>query len=467
MDPLRHDLSRRQMRMIGIGGAIGTGLFLGSAAAIATAGPAVVVSFLIGGAVALTLAYALSTMVAAYPGVHGFGGLAHRFLGRGPAFVQRWWYWGAQVVNVGSEALAAGIYVRLWWPQLPLWVPVAVIAIVVLAANALTVRVFGEFEYWFAMIKVVAILLFIGLGVAAIFFGLPGSPAIGLSGWTDHGGFAPFGLPGIWLAMVLVFFSYMGTESMAIAAGEARDARRDVVAATRGVVVRLLLFYVLATAVVISVVPWTDAGGTVTASPFVRLFQYAGIPAAVHIMNAVVLVAAVSAMNTNVYLTSRTLYQLSVTRHAPGVFARVNRRGVPLNALLFSGLGLVLASLLAAFAPGQAFLALVGLALGGAVLTWVLILATYLAFWRAHPERRSPRGNLLAAGSALSILVLLGVLATMSVTETFATPTRLGAPLLLLVVVAAVAHRLLGRRAGAEPGPEEPAPDPAPAGPAR
>jgi AAT family amino acid transporter len=437
------------MRMIGIGGAIGTGLFLGSGQAISTAGPAVTVAYLIGGAVAVTLAYALSRMIASHPEVAGFGGLAERYLGRGPAFAQRWWYWLAQILNIGSEALAVGIYLQLWWPALPLWVPVVLFAVLILAVNSFTVGVFGEFEYWFAMIKVVAIVVFIGVGAAAIFAGIGGQPATGLSAWTDHGGIAPHGVSGIWLAMVLVTFSYMGTEALAVAAGEARDARRDVVSATRGVVLRLLLFYVLGTAVVVSIVPWTEAaaGGSVDASPFVRLFDIAGVPAAVHVMNAVVLTAALSAMNTNVYVTSRTLHGLAGSGQAPRLFGRVNGRGVPLPALLASGAGLLLAALVAAAAPERAFLSLVGLSLSGAVLTWILILATYLAYRRA--ERPADRG--LAVAVVLALVILAAVLVTMAFSDSFRVPVLSGAPLLLAVLVAYAVHARRRNRAAPEP----------------
>ncbi|WBB75663.1 amino acid permease [Micromonospora sp. WMMD1128] len=452
---LRRDLSGRQLRMIGLGGAIGTGLFLGSGQAISTAGPAVTIAYAIGGAVAVTLAYALARMIAAHPEVGGFGGMAERYLGRGPAFAQRWWYWIAQVVNIGGEALAVGIYLKLWWPELPLWVPAVLFATLVLVVNSFTVGVFGEFEYWFAMIKVIAIVVFVGLGAVAVFVGLGGRPATGLSAWTDHGGFAPHGMSGIWLGMVLVTFSYMGTEALAVAAGEARTAGRDVVSATRGVVLRLLLFYVLGTAVVVSIVPWTEAaaGGSVDASPFVRLFDIAGVPAAVHVMNLVVLTAALSAMNTNVYVASRTLYGLAGSGQAPRVFGRVNRRGVPLPALLVSGAGLLLAALLAAVVPERAFLALVGLSLSGAVLTWILILATYLAYRRA--ER--PADPVLAGAVVLAIVVLAAVLVTMAVSDTFSVPVLSGAPLLLAVLVAYAVHARHRRSVGVpEPDAAEP-----------
>ncbi|MGC4888388.1 amino acid permease [Micromonospora sp. RP3T] len=452
---LRRELSGRQLRMIGLGGAIGTGLFLGSGQAISTAGPAVTVAYAIGGAVAVTLAYALTRMIAAHPDAGGFGGMAERYLGPGPAFAQRWWYWIAGVVNIGSEALAVGIYLKLWWPGLPLWVPAVLFATLVLVVNSFTVGVFGEFEYWLAMIKVITIVVFVGLGAVAIFVGLGGRSATGLSAWTDHGGFAPHGVGGIWLAMVLVTFSYMGTEALAVAAGEARAGGRDLVAATRGVVLRLLLFYVLGTAVVVSLVPWNEAaaGGSVDASPFVRLFDIAGVPAAVHVMNAVVLTAALSAMNTNVYVASRTLHGLAGSGQAPRLFGRVDRRGVPLPALLVSGAGLLLAALLAAVAPERAFLALIGFSLSGALLTWILILATYLAYRRA--ERPADRG--LTVAVVLAMVVLAAVLVSMAFSDTFGLPMLSGVPLLVGVLVAYAVHARR-RRAAGTPDPDAPEP---------
>lgn len=291
-DGLRRDLSGRQVGMIALGGAIGTGLFLGSGLAINHAGPAVLIAYVAAAFVALALAYALAEMVVVRPEAGGFGPISQRYLGGLASFVQRWLYWSAQVVNLGSEVVAAGIYVKFWYPGLPLWLPVVVFAAVMLAVNAAAVRFFGEFEYWFAMVKVVTIVVFVLLGLTYLVVGLPGHPAIGFS-VLARDGLVPRGVGAVWTSLTAVTFSYLGTEIVAMTAAESRDPRRDVPRAARNMALRLALFYVLAVFVLVSILPWHSvSGGGIAQSPFVRLFSLAGIPAAAGIMNAVVLTAA-------------------------------------------------------------------------------------------------------------------------------------------------------------------------------
>jgi AAT family amino acid transporter len=307
-----------------------------------------------------------------------------------------------------------------------------------LAINAGAVRFFGETEYWFAMIKVVAVVAFIVVGVSAIVFGLPGQEAVGVGALTEHGGFAPNGLGAIWLALTVVTFSFLGTEAVAVTAAESRDPGRDIPRAARRTVLRLAVFYIGAMLVVVTLLPWNtvSTGESVTESPFVRLFAQAGVPAAAAVMNVVVLTAALSAMNTNLYVTARMTYSLAADGYAPRALARTNRRGAPQRALVLSAAGLALASLVSVFAEETAFPLLVGLALFGALTTWLLIFASHLAFRRAHAGERSPvRLPGAPYTTVAAMLFVAAVLATTPFTDQFSTAWKAGVPFLVLLVV--------------------------------
>jgi hypothetical protein len=251
---LQRRLGRRQMTMLGLGGAIGTGLFLGSGLAISEAGPGVIIAYAACALIALVIAFALAEMVSVHPAAGSFGMLAGKYLGPWAGFVVQWTYWAIQAIAIGGEMIAIGIYVQFWWPQLPLWLPVAVCSIALLVINAITVSLFGEVEYWFAMIKVVAIVAFILIGAAYLFFGLPGHASPGAANFTVHGGFLPKGWSGLGLAFVFVIFSYIGTEVVAVTAAESKDPARDIPRAARSMIVRLSLFYIIAIAIVVALV---------------------------------------------------------------------------------------------------------------------------------------------------------------------------------------------------------------------
>ncbi|WP_411130163.1 amino acid permease [Streptomyces sp. x-19] len=437
---LRQELSGRQLGMIALGGAIGTGLFLGSGQGLALAGPVVVVAYAAAAVLALAVTFAVAEMASVHPEAGGFGAVAHAYLGPMAGFVQRWTYWGAQVVNIGSEAVAAGLYTRFWWPDLPLWVPVAAFSAAMVGVNALSVRFFGEFEYWFAMVKVCAIVAFVLIGVAAIVFGLPGQKPIGASTITAHGGLAPNGLTGLWMALCIAAFSYIGTETLSLTAAEARNPSRDIPRAARATVFRLALFYVLSMCVVVAIVPWTEAsdGDGVAQSPFVRLFGAAGVPAAAAIMNLVVLTAALSAMNTNLFATARTLHSLGQVGQAPARFARLSRRGTPLSALLLSTVGALAAVLISAIAPAHVFPAMISVALFNALITWLLIFATHLVFHRARRAAGHAVSPVRLAGApvttVLAMASIVAVLVTMAFTDQFRLAILAGLPCLAATI---------------------------------
>jgi len=390
-EQLSRQLTAGQLSMIALGGAIGTGLFLGSSLAVHTAGPGVIFSYVIGAVIALLLMGALSEMAVAHPTAGSFGVYAELYLSRWAGFTVRYTYWAAQCIAIGGEATAIAIYCQWWFPHTPKWLWIAGFSIGLLYVNARSVGSFGSFEYWFAMIKVVAIVLFIVFG-AMLLIGVGARTAEGFANLTQHGGLLATGWRGVWMAMVFVIFSYLGTEVVAVSAGEARDPAAAVPRAMRSMVGRLIVFYLGAIVVLVSIVPWNQIqpGADVTASPFVKVFQLTGVPAAAHLVNFVVITAAASSMNCNLYLVSRVMFSLARGGYAPAALGRVSARGIPLPALMVSGAGLALAVVVALVYPASAFVYLFGVSLFGGLYTWLMIFVTHLFFrpkWEAagHP----------------------------------------------------------------------------------
>ncbi len=437
---LARQLSTRQLAMIAIGGAIGTGLFLGSALAVRLAGPAVILTYVLGALIALLLMGTLAEMAVAHPTAGSFGVYAEIYLSRWAGFVMRYTYWAAQSIAIGGEAVAVAIYCQWWFPNTPQWIWVVAFALGLMYINARSVGNFGEFEYWFAMIKVVAIVLFIVFGVAVL-GGLGPAPALGLHNFTAHGGFFPNGVKGMWMALVFVIFSYIGSEVVAVTAGEARNPQEAVPRAMRSMVARLILFYLGAMAVLIGVVPWNqiEPGAGITASPFVRVFTLMGIPAAAHVVNFVVLTAALSSMNCNLYLATRMLFSLARGGYAPTSFGVLSTRGTPVNALLVSAAGLMIATLIAWRYPQSAYVYMFGIALFGGLFVWLLIFVTHLFFrrkWNADLARFPVRMIGYPYTTILGAILLTAILLTTWWVEGMELTLIVGLPWLAFLSVA-------------------------------
>jgi L-asparagine transporter-like permease len=368
--------------MMTIGGAIGVGLFLGSSVTIRLAGPGVILSYLFSAVVALIVAYAIAEMAVTHPVAGSFGVYAQIYLNEWSGFAVRVTYAFVQILAIGAEVTAVAIYFSVWFPSVPQWVWVVAVSAGLIIVNGMRVGNFGEFEYWFAIIKVVTIVAFILVGLGLI-FGLGPGRAIGFSNLTAHGGFLPNGLKGVWLAMSLTLTSYMGVEILAVTAGEASQPEQTIPRAMRTVTLRLILFYVLSITVMLSMTPWDRMGSGITGSPFVLAFAKVGIPYAAGIMNLVVITAALSSANTNLYLTSRTLFSLSHDGYLWKALGALGKNGVPYVALAVSTAGMVAAILLAIFAPGRAFLLLYGVAVAGMFFVWIIILFAHLSFRRS------------------------------------------------------------------------------------
>jgi len=411
---LRRRLSQRQVTMLAIGGAIGVGVFLGSGVTIRLAGPGVIVSYFLGAILALIISYSLAEMAVVHPVAGSFGVYAEIYLSRWAGFAIRATYGLVQIIAIGAEVTAVAIYFTFWFPSVPQWMWVLAVSAVLVAINSMQVGRFGEIEYWFALIKVVAILAFIAVG-GGLILGIGTKHAVGLSNLTANGGFLPHGWTGVWLALTLVVTSYMGVEVIAVTAGEAEKPEESIPKAMRTIVFRLIFFYIVAITIMLAMTPWNQSvtGDGLTASPFVLAFAAAGIPYAAGIMNVVVITAALSSSNTDLYLTTRMLYSLARGRYAPAWLGTLNQNGVPSRALAVSTAGMAVAIFLAIYAPGKAFLALYGVAVAGMFFVWIVILLTHMAFRRAlGPQRIAKlpmRLHWYPYSSILGIAALVGI----------------------------------------------------------
>ena len=443
---LRRTLSARRITMIAIGGAIGTGLFLGSGFAISLAGPAVLVSYAIGALIALLLMGCLAEMTVAHPTSGSFGAYAEYYLGPLAGFLVRYAYWTCIVLAVGTEVTAVALYMRFWFPASPGWPWIVGFSALLIAVNARSVNVFGAVEYLFSAIKVTAIVMFIVLGAFLVLRSpsalstvamAAGAPVPGFHNYTAAGGFFPRGVWGAWVAVIVAIFSYLSIEMIAVAAGEAAQPQSAVTRAFRSTVLRLILFYLLTLALVLAIVPWSSAG--VDESPFVKVMRALQVPGAAAIFNFVILVAALSAMNSQLYITTRMMFSLSRAGYAPRRLGVVNRRGVPLQALLLSSLGIAVATVLNVVAPKSAFILMVSISSFGAMFTWMMIFVTHYFFRRARTRaglalpgfhmRGFPATTLL--GAALMAAVLL----TTAFTDAFRLTLAFGLPYLAILCV--------------------------------
>jgi AAT family amino acid transporter len=437
---LHRKLSPRQVTMIGLGCTIGTGLFLGSAISVKLAGPAVILSFLGGAFIALTVMWALAEMSVEHPTAGAFGLHAQMYLHPWAGFAIRYTYWLCLVVVIGSEVVAAAIYCQYWFPHVPSWLWIAGFSFAMIYVNTLSIENFGTVEYWFAMIKVVTISVFLVLG-AALLLGF-GFPRIGATNYTAYGGFSPHGRSGILLGVTMAIFSYLGLEIVGTTAGEAANPQVAVPRALRRTLLTLVLFYVGGLAIVVGIVPWNqiDLGK----SPFVRVFETVGIPAAGHIMNFVVLSAALSAATCNVYFTSRMLFSLSRNGYAPAALGRLNKRGMPVPAVLASSVGMAAALILSHLFQNTAFVFMIGVAFFGGPFVWIMTLLTHLAFRRATARAQKNIVRFAPPGpwsSLFGLAALLAVLISTWWVPAFHITLLAGPPWLLFITLCYVAWK--------------------------
>ena len=406
---LARDLTTGQQAMMAVGGAIGTGLFLGSGLAVNVAGPGVVLSYVLGSFVSLLLGAALTEMCVAHPTAGSFGVYAEMYVSPFAGYAVRVSYWLMQIVATGGHMVAVSIYMRYWFPGVPGAAWIVAFSAALIYVNSRAVSALGRFEYWFAMIKVAAIAVFVVSGVALL-AGWLGAPAAAAS--PGRANLLPHGLSGVLLAVPFVIYSFIGVEIVGVTSGEARDPERTIPAAFLRLVLGLSLIYIVTTALLVRLVPWQELGAG--ESPFVRVLTQIGLPAAAGLMNVVVLTAALSSANANLYLIARTLFSLGRGGYVPAWLGAVTASGAPVRALLVSSIGLGAAVIVRALWPDSAYVWFFGVSLFGALFVWLMIFVTHLAFRRhhdAHPEPPLPRRVPFArAASAIGAVAILTVL---------------------------------------------------------
>ena len=403
---LRHQLSAGQMAMVAVGGSIGTGLLLGSAAALQIAGAGVILSFLLAALINWTVTLAMGELASRHPAAGAFGLYGDLYLNPWAGFISRAGYWAAICISIGAEMIAAATYLAFWFPAVPGLVWVVLFSLLLLLVNLWSVGHYGRFEYWFAMIKLATIAAFVVIGGALLL--ARRVPAQ----YTAHGGFLPNGALAPLLAMGFAVYTFGGVEMVAITSGESRS-QSEIPRAVRLTFLILTSVYVGAIIVLAGIMPWNRAG--VTESPFVSVFRHVGIPSASHVMNFVVLTAALSGSNAALYVGSRMLFSLARTGWAPAAFGKLNSVGSPRRALIVSSFGILLALVLEKWSPQDAFVSIISAALVGMLLSWLVTLAAHVKFRRQLPPEELPhlpgRSPLGAVGSILGFgLVLVAIL---------------------------------------------------------
>lgn len=380
---LKRGLSARHIRFMALGSAIGTGLFYGSASAIQMAGPAVLLAYLIGGAAVFMVMRALGEMAVHNPVAGSFGQYASTYLGPMAGFILGWTYAFEMVIVGMADVTAFGIYMGFWFPEVSRWIWVLGIVSVVGGLNLCNVKVFGEMEFWLSLLKVAAIVAMILGGFGIMLFGISTAPgqATDISNLWTQGGFMPNGVGGLIASFAVVMFAFGGIEIIGVTAGEAKDPHRVLPKAINAVPMRILLFYVLTMLVLMSIFPWQQIGSK--GSPFVQIFDHLGISSAATILNIVVISAAVSAINSDIFGAGRMMYGLAQQGHAPKGFARLSRNGVPWLTVIVMSCALLLGVLLNYLIPENVFLLIASIATFATVWVWLMILFTQVAMRRS------------------------------------------------------------------------------------
>lgn len=386
---LQRQLNPRQITFMALGAAIGVGLFLGSAQAIQLAGPAILLAYLMSGAAVFIIMRALGEMAIDNPVSGSFCTYANEYIGPFAGYLTGWNYWFMMVLAGIAETTAVGIYMKFWYPDIPQWIWALASVVAIGALNLAVVKIYGELEFWFTLIKVVAILALIAGGFSIIFFGWgnDGTPVY-ISNLWQHGGWLPNGFYGVLLALPVAMCSFSGIETVGIAAGEAMQPERTIPRAINSVLWRVLIFYVGALFVILAICPWNQIG--TQGSPFVTIFEKLGIAKAAGIINFVVITAALSAFNSITFSNGRMLHSLALQKHAPTAFSTVNAHGVPVCALLTSLCFLFAGVILNYLVPEKLFTWLISMLSFSGVLTWLVVL---LAHYRFRRQRQGKPKN--------------------------------------------------------------------------
>ncbi|MFD0543972.1 amino acid permease [Streptomyces mexicanus] len=412
---LSRGLNSRHIRFIALGSAIGTGLFYGSSESIRTAGPAVLLAYLIGGAAVFLVLRSLGEMAVSDPCAGSFGEYATKHLGPLAGFVTGWTYAFEMVIVCLADVTAFGVYMGFWFPDVPRWIWVLAVVLVVGAMNLFSVKVFGELEFWLSLVKIAAIVAMIIAGAAILVLGIGGADHAGISNLWTHGGFFAHGAHGFVVSFAVVMFAFGGTEIIGVTAGEAQHPEKAIPSAVNSIPLRVVLFYVLTLAVIMSLNPWQHITGA--GSPFVEIFASLGVKSAAAVLNVVVIVAALSAINSDIFAAGRIMYGMAERRQAPPVMQRLSRGGVPRTTVAIMIAALLVGVVLNYAMPENVFLVISSIATFATVWVWLMILLTQVAARRRMTPGQAaglkfpvpfwPYGQIVAIAFMVGVLVLL------------------------------------------------------------
>lgn len=429
--------------MISIGGVIGAGLFMGSGAVIHSAGPGSIISYGLAGLIVIFVMRMLGEMASVHPTSGSFSTYAREAIGPWAGYTIGWLYWFFWVIVIAIEATAGAANIQYWFPDMPAWLLSLVLTVLLTLTNIYSVKSYGEFEYWFSMIKVATIIAFLILGLSVIFGVVPGIDSPGVSNLSGHGGFIPNGIGTVLLGITVVIFSFMGTEIVAVAAGESSEPEKAVRIATNSVIWRILVFYIGSIAIVVTLLPWDSTN--LLKSPFVAVLEHVGIPAAAQIMNFIVLTAVLSCLNSGLYTNSRMLYGMAKVGDAPKLFLKLNKNGVPVYAVLFGTIFAYIGVIFNYISPDKVFLFLVNASGGIALLVYLVIAFSHLRMRRkveqTNPERLKVKMWLFPYLTYVTILGIVAILIAM----TFIDSMRSQVTLTLLIAVLVVGSFFLKR----------------------
>lgn len=418
---LKRNLKSRHIQMIAFGCAIGTGLFYGAHDTISVVGPAAFLAYAVGGFFIYFVVRALAEMAVHYPVAGSFSEYAYKYWGKFPGFLAGWNYWFNYIAVSMAELSVIGIYVQYWFPQIPVWQSTLALFILINVVNLLDVRIFGELEFWGSLVKVTALALMIVFGFYLILIGTDSRPAIGFSNLYAHGGLFPKGLSGFLMALVPVTFAYGGTELIGITAGEAQDPEKTIPHAVDMTISRILLFYIGAVFVLVTLYPWDEP--VVDGSPFVSIFSALGIRMAADILNVVVILAVFSAYNSCLYTNARMLRSLALHGDAPAFLATTSKRGVPYMGVLFSSLFVSAIVVITYFLPKEAFTILMSIVTVAVITSWILILLVHLKFRQSLTKEETASLSYKAIGAPWTDYMTIGyfilIIAIMAVTPDY------------------------------------------------
>ncbi|EHR81043.1 amino acid permease [Staphylococcus epidermidis VCU120] len=404
---LQRELNNRHIQLIAIGGAIGTGLFLGSGQTISLTGPSLLFTYMLIGIVLFAFMRALGELLLSNSKFNSFVDIANEYLGPFGGFVIGWTYWVCWIVSSMSDLTAMGQYFAYWYPQVPHWLTVLFIVLLLISFNLLGARLFGELEFWFSIIKVVTIITMVIVGLVLIFLSFKteyGHASFG--NLIHHGGMFPHGAAGFLMSFQIAVYSFIGIELIGVTAGETKNPEKTIPKAINNVPIRILLFYIGGLLVIMSVIPWFKVDPD--SSPFVKLFTLIGVPFAAGIVNFVVLTAAASATNSGIYSNSRILFGLAKQGLGPKVLTKTNSNGVPYLSMLVSSITLLIAALLNFIFPDaiKLFIYVTTLSTVLFLVVWGMIIVSYIAYVKKNPEQHQSSAFKLWGGKIIAYIVL-------------------------------------------------------------